>query len=221
MNWWIDELTDGLMEWLIEWWSDWNVWSIWIHECKEIATGLMIVNTHSQRCRLSSLVSSAGYLAYAYQILYALYQIFFQPQPSIKSRLCIFQSLTPKSIQHVFHPRSSIWNEGYISWSLVFPRDGWLSLSCSSQSLMHSSSRLADIRSSTCLGSSSYYQSDLQLVLFDNLILLCNKFGHIPSAVDVPPSEPVALLLRQVDDSIGRKLGGLGKNFGASACFVL
>lgn len=85
------------------------------------------------------------------------------------------------------------------------------------QSLRHSSSRLADIRSSACLGSSSYYQSDLQLVLFDNLILLCHKFGHIPGAVDVPPSEPVALLLRQVDDSIGRKLGGLGKNFGASA----
>lgn len=49
-----------------------------MYECKEIAKGLMIVstkkigisvsdrplNTHSQRCRLSSLISSAGYLAH-------------------------------------------------------------------------------------------------------------------------------------------------------------
>lgn len=73
------------------------------------------------------------------------------------------------------------------------------------------------VRLSTCSCCRSYDQSDLQLVLFDNFVLLCHKFRHVPSAIDVPPREPVALLLRQVDDSIGRKLCGLGKNFGASA----
>ena len=73
------------------------------------------------------------------------------------------------------------------------------------------------MRSDVCLGSSLCCQSDLELVLFDNLILLRHEFRHIPSAVDVPPGQPVALLLRQVDDSIGRKLSGLGKYFGASA----
>ena len=40
---------------------------------------------------------------------------------------------------------------------------------------------------STYLRSSSYDQSDLQLVLFDNFVLLCHKFRHVPSAIDVPP----------------------------------
>ena len=59
----------------------------------------------------------------------------------------------------------------------------------------------------------SYYQGDLQLIRLYNLISFCHKFRHIPCAIDVPSSQPIALLLRQEDKILGRKLGSFNKDF--------
>jgi hypothetical protein len=42
----------------------------------------------------------------------------------------------------------------------------------------------------------SKHQSHLQFISRDNLILLAEKFGHVPIATDVTPSQPCPLLLR-------------------------
>ena len=59
----------------------------------------------------------------------------------------------------------------------------------------------------------SYYQGDLQLIRLDNIVSLCHKFRHIPCAVDIPSSQPIALLFRQEDKGVSRKLGSFSKDF--------
>lgn len=66
----------------------------------------------------------------------------------------------------------------------------------------------------------SLNQPHFQFITLDNLISFCQELGHIPCAAQIPPSQPVPLLLRQEYHRIRPKLGGITKDYAQTTSIV-
>ena len=66
----------------------------------------------------------------------------------------------------------------------------------------------------------SLNQPHFQFIALDNLVFFGQELWHIPRAAQIPPGQPVPLLLRQKYHRIGPKLGRITKDYAQTASIV-